>query len=141
MGYQIRIFDHTADFGVEIYADSLAELITGCFQCLQEQLWELPARVMDSRVEAVDLCLEEGDTSSHLVDLLNEWLYFTQDRRILYRLEEVTASDTSWKVSLRGAPLEPSTLFQTEIKAVTYHQAECRKTDDRRWYCHWIADV
>jgi SHS2 domain-containing protein len=134
-----RIFDHTADLGVEVTAATLEELYAGAAFALFELLTDLSS-VRAGVARAIVVSGE--DSADLLVNFLREILYAWNGDRFLMkacRIQEV--SPRRLKALLRGEPFDPSRhRIQQEIKAVTYHQASVEKTGDV-WVARVIFDV
>jgi SHS2 domain-containing protein len=137
MGY--RIFDHTADLGVEVTGATLEELYAGAAFALFDLLTDLSAVRSGVAREIVVLGEEPADL---LVNFLREILYAWNGDRFLMKsclIREV--SPQRLKVLLRGEPFDPARhRILKEIKAVTYHQASVEKTGDV-WLARVIFDV
>jgi SHS2 domain-containing protein len=134
-----RIFDHTADLGVEIAGASLEELYAGAALALFDLLTDLSS----VRAGVVrEIVVSGKDPADLLVNFLREVLYAWNGDRFLMkacRIREV--SPRRLKALLRGEPFDPARhRILKEIKAVTYHQASVEKTGDG-WVARVIFDV
>ena len=134
-----REIEHTADLGIEIEADTADEL----FRCAGLALFSLMVSP-----EGVNACEEREETvqAEGWEDLLHDWL-----SRLLYRfLQEgfiattITIDDidsTHVHARLAGEKLDYKRHdFETEIKAVTYHQLAV-SCENGRWRARVIFDV
>ena len=134
-----REIEHTADLGIEIEADTAGEL----FRCAGLALFSLMVSP-----EGVNACEEREETvqAEGWEDLLHDWL-----SRLLYRfLQEgfiaavITIEDidsTQLRARLSGEKLDYKRHnFETEIKAVTYHQLSVT-CENGRWRARIIFDV
>jgi SHS2 domain-containing protein len=134
-----RIFDHTADLGVEIAGVSLEELYAGAALALFDLLTDLSSVRAGVAREIVVLGEDPADL---LVNFLRESLYAWNGDRFLMkacRIREV--SPRRLKALLRGEPFDPSRhRIKQEIKAVTYHQASVEKTA-AGWRARVVFDV
>ncbi len=134
-----RIFDHTADLGVEVTGATLEELYAGAAFALFDLLTDLSSvRAGVAR----EIVVSGEDPADLLVNFLREILYAWNGDRFLMkacRIQEV--SPRRLKALLRGEPFDPSRhRIQQEIKAVTYHQASVEKTGDG-WMARVVFDV
>jgi SHS2 domain-containing protein len=117
-----QLIHHTADVRVLVTADSLEDLfrdsVLGMYAVMRG---EAHAGEPVQRTIAVD---ESADTTSLLVDFLNEVLNRAQIGRELFEDVTFTRFDaTSLTAELKGrAPAE----FEEDVKAVTYHEADVR---------------
>ena len=137
MGY--RVFDHTADLGVEVTGATLEELYAGAVFALFDLLTDLSAvRETEERTLTV-----EGDGPDDLlVNFLREVLYAWNGDRFLIRrctIREVAPGQLT--VLLLGEPYDPVRhRIRMEIKAVTYHQASVSRTE-AGWMARVVFDV
>jgi SHS2 domain-containing protein len=137
MGY--RVFDHTADLGVEVTGATREELYEGAAFALFDLLTDLSAvREAQERTLAVG---GEGPDDL-LVNFLRELLYLWNGEGFLIRrctIREVAPRRLT--ALLLGEPYDPARhRIRMEIKAVTYHQASVRRTE-AGWVARVVFDV
>jgi SHS2 domain-containing protein len=137
MGY--RIFDHTADLGVEVTGATLEELYAGAAFALFDLLTDLSSvRAGVAR----EIVVSGEDPADLLVNFLRVILYGWNGDGFLMKsclIREVKPQRL--KALLRGEPFDPARhRIQQEIKAVTYHQASVEKMGDG-WVARVIFDV
>lgn len=125
MGY--RIFDHTADLGVEITGASQEEVYAGAAGALFDLLTDLSS-VRES--EERTLTVEGEGPDDLLVNFLRELLYSWNGEGFLMKHCAVReAAPRRLTAVLRGETYDPARHWiRMEIKAVTYHQASIRRT-------------
>lgn len=134
-----REIEHTADIGIEVEADTAAEL----FRCAGLALFTL----MVSR-EGVELREERTRIvqADGWDDLLHDWLSlllrdFLQDGFIAANISIEHITMTRVQARLWGEKLDYERHnFETEIKAVTYHQLAVT-CENGRWRARVIFDV
>ena len=135
-----RIFDHTADLGVEVTGATLEELYAGAAFALFDLLTELPA-VRAGRSREFDVLGE--NPADLLVNFLREILYAWNGEGFLMKscfVRQVTPKRL--KAVLRGEAFDPSRhRILKEIKAVTYHQASVLQTPEGGWVARVVFDV
>jgi SHS2 domain-containing protein len=137
MGY--RVFDHTADLGVEITGGSQEEIYAGASLALFDLLTNLSAvREKEERTLTV---LGEGPEDL-LVNFLREVLYLWNGEGFLIkRCTILEAAPRRLTVLLLGEPYDPARhRIRMEIKAVTYHQASVNRTG-AGWVARVVFDV
>ena len=137
MGY--RVFDHTADLGIEVSGGTVAEVYAGAALAL----FDLIADATDVRAEEERAVGVDGaDEADLLVNFLREVLYACNGEAFLVKecnIREVAARRLT--AVLRGEPYDPARhRIKTEIKAVTYHQASVRRTAEG-WLGRVVLDV
>jgi SHS2 domain-containing protein len=134
-----REIEHTADLGIEVEADSPAEL----FRRTGLALFSLMVHIenVQPREELAETVTAEG-----WEELLHDWLSlllvrFLQNGFIAAEItiEEIDAAHI--QARLTGETLDYDRHeFETEIKAVTYHQFRVTH-EDGRWKARVIFDV
>ena len=137
MGY--RIFDHTADLGVEVTAATQEELYAGAAVALSDLLTELSS--VRSRIVR-EIVVDGGDPADLLVNFLREVLYLWNGGGWLVKTCMIRQVDSRrLSAVLRGESFDPARhRIKTEIKAVTYHQAAVERTGNG-WTARVVFDV
>jgi SHS2 domain-containing protein len=134
-----RVFDHTADLGVEVSAASMEELYAGAAFAL----FDLLADLSTVRAGIVrEIVVEGEDPADLLVNFLREVLYLWNGGRFLIKTCSVREVKPQRLMAvLRGEPFDPGRhRIKKEIKAVTYHQASVCETE-RGWVAKVVFDV
>ena len=123
-----RIFDHTADLGVEISAATVEELYAAAGFALFNLLTDLSQVRAGIAREIVVAGEEPADL---LVNFLREILYLWNGERFLIKTCSIReATPQRLKALLRGEAFDPGRhRMKAEIKAVTYHQASVCETE------------
>src|SRR6059036_2306363 len=122
-GYEF--FEHTADIGVRVYGQTLAELFENATRAMYEALGEL-RKTDDRRQKTVDLQAER------LEDLLHDWLaellLEVEVNHVLYDEMEIEVGAGKLTASLNGGTINfARSQTNEEIKAVTYHQLRVKQ--------------
>ena len=134
-----REIEHTADLGIEVEADTPADL----FQCAGRALFSLMVNLENAQPH------EERPISvqaENWEDLLHDWLSrllreFLQDGFIAAKIKIDEISSTRVNARLVGEKLDYDRHeFETEIKAVTYHQLAVTQ-EENHWRARVIFDV
>jgi SHS2 domain-containing protein len=136
-----HFFDHMADVGLEVEADSAADLFLTAGQGLMEWIGTPPStpNTLDS---VVDVAAEDID--SLFVSWLQELLYRFYHLHF-YLIDastfELDLDNPRMRAIVREKIWEESSSFQyREVKAVTYHQLKV-EWDGTRWHASVILDV
>jgi SHS2 domain-containing protein len=134
-----RIFDHTADLGIEVSGGTVAEVYAGAALAL----FDLIADATTVRAEEERAVGVEGeDEADLLVNFLREVLYAWNGTAFL--VKECDISEVGPRrvtAILRGEPFDPSRhRIKREIKAVTYHRASVCRTE-AGWLGRVVFDV
>ena len=134
-----RIFDHTADLGVEVTAATQEALYAGAAVALFELLTDLEMVRADTSRE---VSIAGGDAADLLVNFLRELLDAYNGEGFLMKsclVQEVDSQHLN--AFLTGESFDPARhRIEKEIKAVTYHQASVEKTEDG-WLARVVFDV
>jgi SHS2 domain-containing protein len=135
-----RIFDHTADLGVEVTAATQEELYSDTAVALFDLLTDLATVRSDTSRE---VSVEGEDAADLLVNFLRELLNAFNHDGFLVKECVVTGVDSgSLRAILRGERFDPSRhRIEQEIKAVTYHQASVEQTAEGVWVARVVFDV
>jgi len=114
---------HTADWALRVWASNLSELLSeaarGMYTLSGAQLEKDPR--VSRRLE-----LDAADAESLLVSFLSELLYISESENLGFDRFTLKIDAFRLKADLSGAPLEALT---KQIKAVTYHNLQIRRTD------------
>lgn len=119
-----REHEHTADWELEVWAPTLSALLKqaaqGMYTLSGIQLAGEPHRQETIQIEA-------HDAEGLLVEFLQELLYIGQIDGVGFDTFDIQVENLKLKATLSGSPIES---IKKEIKAVTYHNLEVRKTDE-----------
>ena len=134
-----RLFDHTADVGIDAEATTAAEL----FEALAEGLAEVicpPGTVEAERAVHVEVAAE--DREGLVVDFLNRVLHIIETERFLVAKVSVSrADDRAVSADVYGQTYDPARHdWAREVKAVTYHQLKVAREGDT-WRGRVILDL
>ena len=134
-----RVFDHTADLGVEIYGRDEADLFKNAALALADIL------IDRSRVEgneSKEIVAEGNDREELFVNFLREIVaLFNGDGWLVKGCMIHSVDKTHLHATVTGEPFarERHTV-KAEIKAVTYHHVEVRSTPGG-WVGRVVCDV
>lgn len=125
MASQVTSFDHTADKGIIVHADSLPEIFAAAAVGMFATMYELEGLVADRSREVT---VTAADRELLLVAWLQELIFWFEVEDEIYTEARVHRIDeTSLSATLRGRKLGPD-VIQTgaAVKAVTYHGLSVR---------------
>ena len=139
------VFDHTADVGLQVRADSLEDLLATAARATFDQMLEdWPDRVdAQQEIRAVSQPGLEGDMGELLVVWLQELLYrFDTERLVPLRYEFLSAGPREVRADVGFGRFEAGRhRTRLEVKAVTYHELQVRREADGTWSARFILDV
>ena len=130
-----EIIDHIADVRLRVRAPSLEALFVDAMRGMFAVMRAHPG---DTHIERSVAVHDAADTTSLLVDFLNEVLYRAQVAHEMFDEAHFTRlHTTSCEATLRGFV---SAAFEEDVKAVTYHEAEVRKIGEE-WTTMIVFDI
>jgi SHS2 domain-containing protein len=137
--HHYKIFDHTADLGVEISGETQADLFSHAALALFDLL--VDARGMEA-AEFREIAIDGADITDLFVNFLREILYlFNGEGFVLTSCRIGRIDDRRLTAKIRGGRYDARKhRVKTEIKAVTYHQAAVMKTA-KGWEGRVVFDV
>ena len=133
-----EILQHTADVRLRVTASSLQELFADALRGLMAVMHGAPVPVGAHSVRPETIELDSVDLTALLVDFLNEALV----RAVVSRRAFTGASFASLGETHLSATLTsvPAASFDEEVKAVTYHEAEVRRSGEG-WTTMLVLDI
>ena len=134
-----KLFNHTADLGVEVAGPSLEGIYSSAAEALFDILSDLSAvetkETLLKRVKGLD---REDLLVNFLRELLNLW---NRDRFLVKSCEVLEITPQNLTARLSGEFYNPLIhRIKREIKAVTYHQVSLVHTK-RSWKGKFVFDV
>ncbi len=134
-----RIFEHTADLGVEIYGTDERALFRNAALALSDIMTD--RRRLRGREER-EIVAEGGDREEMLVNFLREVLYLYNGEGWL--LQDCVISEMNTfhlRAAATGEPFARGRhTMEVEIKAITYHRAQIQRAE-QGWTGRVICDV
>lgn len=132
-------FEHTADLGLRVRAESLEALFVeagrGLFSILVENVDEIG---LD---ESLDIEIAGTDTDYLFFDWLSELLYQFETQHQLFGSFEVTLTDQGLTAVCRGEKVDRARhRLSHEVKAITYHGLRVEQSDGG-WEAEVIVDI
>lgn len=134
-----RVIDHTADLGILVFGPTEKALYETAARALFALLVEGRA---SGKGSMETLQLEGEDRADLMVIWLRELLYFWTGKGLLVQKADVTAVDENrLSATVWVHPYDSERhLIQNDIKAVTYHQIQVKRTPSG-WEAKVIFDV
>jgi SHS2 domain-containing protein len=130
-GYEI--LEHTADVGVRAHGQDLEE----CFRQAATALVDIIGITRPGAGRRFPIELASDDPGALLVDWLSEILYLHDVHDAVVTGIEVDAvSGNDLRGSLTLVPRGDAEIEGVQVKAVTYHQLDVRRSDG-----DWVAEV
>ena len=133
-------FDHTADLGVRIEADSWTELVEDAARALTAALVVNPGRITACREVEVEV---EGDERDYLLlDLLAEVLFLFESEGFVGSEFAAEQRGARLRCRLRGERFDPDRHgVGHDIKAITYHGLSAEQGEDGSWRAEVVVDL
>jgi SHS2 domain-containing protein len=137
----VEYFDHTADVGLRIQAESLNNLFQTAAEALFDYIVVNRSDVRSVVVETVELKAESP--ADLFVDWLNELIFRCETSHHLYGRFSVVIDDDgrSMKAEISGEPIDRNRhILDHEVKAVTRH-AQTLMQENSVWVAECILDI
>jgi len=118
---KFEVIEHTADMGIKAYGKDLAELFTNAAYGMASLITDLEkVNPKDSQ----DISLEAENREELLVSWLNEIIYLSASKSMLFSKFEVSEIDENHlKAKIFGEGFDITRhQIETEFKAATYHR-------------------
>lgn len=118
-------FDHTADMGIRVVAETPEELFAPAAEGLYAAIGDL---VSEGTPKLVKIDFPGGDPAALLRDFLAELLViFERDRRFATTVDVAALTDSGLTVTLHTELIDfDRSMLLREVKAVTYHELAVR---------------
>lgn len=135
----ITFIDHTGDTGLDIHAGSLEDIFKfaalGMFEIIAPENDFSPERKMNISVQG-------ANSEELLVNWLSELNFLLQAEGFaLAKIESLEFKKNMLKAVVSGEEFDPERhSIEVEIKAVTYHMLEVKKTQ-KGWTARVIFDI
>ena len=135
--HSYRFKAHTADIRMVIRGGSPGELYLGALEGMNEYMQM--NKIRGGKLNLLGFHIESNDATALLIDFLSHILTLTLIDRKMYRLKEINFTPNGAVAGkVTGIPVSG---METEIKAVTYHEAYCRKLKSGIWEAQVIFDI
>jgi len=135
--HRYKIIDHTADTGIETGGDTLADAIGNAAFGMFDLMYDLSSISAEMSVTFEVATISPPEL---LVDVLSELLLRSETDDLVFTDFRVRTAGTNATIDAAGASTHGLELRGPPIKAVTYHELECRSTADG-WKTRVIFDV
>ena len=138
LGKDYEIFDHTADIGIKITGTSLTEIFWKAIHATADLI---SGGIEIEPIIEKGFSVEEENIETAFVSVLEEVIYFFEKELFLPSQCSVNIEKDLYEINLKGNIASIEDIKNgTEIKAVTYHQLEIKKVDDK-YHATVIFDV
>ena len=137
----IEVFDHTADVGLRIKGDDPADLFRTAAEGLFDYVVANRQEVRVDRTEVVNL--RADSTADLLIGWLNELIFRSETRHVLFTRFEVNLSDDglALEATIGGEPIDRDRhVLDHEVKAVTHHGVRLGR-EGTGWVAEVILDI
>jgi len=136
---RFRTIEHTADIGIEVEADNLADLFAGAAEGMYSII--IAPGVVSPAVSR-SITLEANDLEELMFEWLNELLYLLDAKELLLSMFEIARIERfHMEATVFGEKIDQGRhRLLGEIKAATYHQMTVERRDDS-WFARIIFDV
>ena len=134
-----QVLEHVADVRLRLDADGHAELLRAGLDGMNEILKPGFCRAAPPPASRERIVLDAPDATVLLVDFLSAILTRVHVHRALYCAADLQlAGETGLVADLEGTPVDA---LDTDIKAVTFHEAEVTRDAAGRWSTRLVFDL
>jgi len=134
-----EIFEHTADIGIRVRAETIESLYADAARGLFSIIVANPEAVQPLQAITVSIAGERHDDL--LFDWLNELLYTLDTKRMVFREFDVKRTPAGLTAVARGEPIDRGRHeLHMEVKAITYHGLKVEPEGDG-WLGEVIVDI
>jgi len=132
-----EFLEHTADVRMRVTGRSLEELFSAAVAGVMDLL--APQSLGRGQASRRTVAVAAADETALLVDFLNQVLLQAQVHRERYeRVAFTRLSGRELTAELQGWPVQA---FGGDIKAVTYHEADVRRSEAGGWETNLVFDI
>jgi SHS2 domain-containing protein len=134
-----KMLPHTADVALSITSETLPGLFRLGLQSLNDLLKPDYNPKMNTPKVTEVIELKSPDRTTLLIDFLSEVLTLSQvHKAIFYEFDILRMTDCQLSATLSGTKVG---LFDEDVKAVTYHEAQISLNEDGDWQTKIIFDI
>jgi len=134
-----ELFEHTADLGLRVHANSLQELFIDAARGLLVMHVANPNDVRP--LESKTISLTADGPAYLLFDWLSELLYAFETDKLLFSDFELKIDGNKLSAVCRGEPMDQTChRMEHEVKAITYHGLRVEQTASG-WEAEVIVDI
>ena len=139
-----KIFDHTADIGVNTFGPTVTDVFEQAARGMFDIIFHSSMPKIQSKGE-FEIKLQATDLEQLLVDWLSELLYIYSTQQIAiceYKIE-IDMDSSSLDAHVYGETVAEDILLRsTEVKAVTYHMLSVTETSEHDgWEATVLFDI
>lgn len=141
MGNHCILLDHTADLSLQVEGSDPKDLFENAGMALMRLLVRGVAN--SAEPSSSEISVSGQDLSDLLVRWLGEILYlFAGEDRVVTAIMLRHIGPEKLEAVMKSVPFDPHThQVNTEVKGVTYHQAEVIEKNSGHWVARVILDV
>jgi SHS2 domain-containing protein len=134
-----ELFEHTADLGLRVHANSQNELFTDAARGLLAMIVANPDAVRPLQTKTFTLTADEP--SYLLFDWLSELLYAFESEKLLLAEFDLQIHENQLTATCRGEPMDQERHHMDhEVKAITYHALKVEQRGNE-WHAEIIVDI
>jgi SHS2 domain-containing protein len=135
------VLDHTADLAIQVEGSTLNNLFENAGMALTTLLVE--GASPSAEPTSTEITVSGQDLTDLLVRWLGEILYLLAgDDRVVTDIKLRHIGPERLEANVKSVPFDPCThSIRTEVKGVTYHQAEVIEEPSGQWVARVILDV
>jgi SHS2 domain-containing protein len=133
-----KLLPHTADIKLYVEADTIEELFRGAMKGMMDVI---KTNACQDKTETITRTIEVEslDQTELLIDFLSEVLTYTQEEAgVFCRVKFLELNEKNLKAQIFGREEEK---FNTDVKGVTYHDAQIKKNKNGNYEVTIVFDI
>jgi len=145
---KFEILEHTADLRLKVFGSSPKKLFENALYAMgyiqkkdvvkQSTVGKFLGKIRGRQISE-DLVVESMDYNTLLIDFLSETLSLSDAQNaVFFKVKFNKFSDTKIEAKIYGVRVDD---FDEDIKAVTYHEVDVKKTDSGKWETLLVFDI
>lgn len=134
-----EIIEHTADIGIRVKGKDLKELFKSAALAMFDFIAE-PQGPKARHTTEIKIQLESGNVEELFVDWLNELLFLSATKELIFSDFEIKELDKNNLQATASGANNRSYRINAEVKAATYHQLKIAQAGSG-WQAEVIFDV
>jgi len=137
-----NIVPHTGDLRLKVESDSLSGLFQVALTGMAEILKKDYKMMLNKHPFVREISISAQDETALLIDFLSEVLTRSYiDKAVFFKSDFLVLEQTRLMAYITGVKLNEEDKFDEDIKAVTYHEADIRRSDKGQYETMIVFDI
>ena len=133
----VKILDHVSDIKIEVTSDTMGGLYRESLEAVSSLMADLPIPGEKS-IGSVAIKWDRLPPEEQLIEFLSEAISLSHTKKAVCIIEWIKFGEKNNQASLEFFQRDG---FNTDVKAVTYHEASFEKLKEGGWRSVFILDI